>query len=444
MLSTVNDRVDGLSPLNRPKRDLAGSWYEATCRYSINADRLCGESTADVVVIGGGLTGASTALCLAERGVQVALLESRHFGGGASGRSGGQIIAGYSCGQDVLEKLVGMDTARELWHHSLAALDYTRERICRHAIDCDLRRGYLHVGVKPRHARALQQWAEHLEKVYGHGDLKFLSANALREQLQSGLYAAGVSDALSGHLHPLNYTLGLIKAAREAGATLYENSTVNQVNHDGVGKVTVETDEGRIRCEQVVYACNAYLDRLHSGLQRSIMPVGTYIVATEPLGESVASELIPRDVAVSDTNFVLDYYRLSADTRLLFGGRASYSTLKPMRLRASLNKRLLRVFPQLAGTRIEYVWGGFVAITRNRAPHIGRTPDNAYHAQGYSGQGMALAGYAGSLLADAILGDREKLACFERIPHKVFPGGGMMRTPVLVVAMAYHRLLDKL
>ncbi|MYH91538.1 MAG: FAD-binding oxidoreductase [Gammaproteobacteria bacterium] len=430
--------------MNRRDREPARSWYEATRRYRIDAGRIDGELQADVVVIGGGLTGASAALCLAERGVRVALLESRFFGWGASGRSGGQIIAGYSCDQRVLEKLAGLDTARELWEHSLAALDYTRERVRRHGIDCDLRSGYLHVGVKQRHARELAEWAEHLERVYGYPALVYHDGGALRARLQSNLYQAGVSDFQSGHLHPLNYTLGMVKAAGDAGAALYEDATVNRVVDGSGGASVVETDGGHIRCDCVVYACNAYLDRLHPGLRRLIMPVGTYIIATEPLGERVAGELIPGGAAVADTNFVLDYYRLSADTRLLFGGRVSYSTLEPIRLRESLERRMLRVFPQLAGTGVEFTWGGFVAITRNRAPHIGRLPGNAYHAQGYSGQGMALAGYAGSLLADAVMGERDGLACFGRIPHKAFPGGPMMRKPALVAAMAYHRLLDKL
>ena len=270
--------------MNRRDREPARSWYEATRRYKIDAGRLDGELQADVAVIGGGLTGASAALCLAERGVRVVLLESRSFGWGASGRSGGQIIAGYSCDQRMLEKLAGLDTARELWAHSLAALDYTRERVRRHGIDCDLRNGYLHVGVKRRHARELAEWAEHLERVYGYPALGYHDGEALRARLRSNLYLAGVSDSLSGHLHPLNYTLGMVKAAEDAGAALYEDATVNRVVEGSGGASLVETDGGRIRCDSVVYACNAYLDRLHPGLRRHIMPVGTYIVATEPLG----------------------------------------------------------------------------------------------------------------------------------------------------------------
>ncbi len=429
--------------VDRYDRKTAASYYEASKNWQIEAPELRGHHQADVVVIGGGLTGASTALCLAERGVSVALLESRHFGWGASGRSGGQIISGYAAEQSTLEKLVGLETARELWDHSIAAVEFTRNRIQRHKIKCDFEQGYLHVGAKQRHAAELNAWAEHMDKIYGHSILEYHDKRQLAEILGSGLYAGGVSDPGSGHLHPLNYTLGIARAAGEAGAVLYQNSPVLRVEKLGSSS-QVHTERGSIRCDSVVYACNAYLDRLNKNLQSTIMPVGTYIVATEPLGESTACSLISNNAAVSDTNFVLDYYRLSSDHRLLFGGRVSYSTLEPRKLSASLEKRMLRVFPQLAGTRIEFSWGGFVAITRNRAPHIGRLPNNHFFAQGFSGHGMALTAYVGSLLAQAVTGEQDQLNCFEQIPHKSFPGGPAMRMPALVVAMAYHRMLDHL
>ncbi|MGI9319310.1 MAG: NAD(P)/FAD-dependent oxidoreductase [bacterium] len=429
--------------MNRLDRNTAESYYEASKNRLIEAPELHGSHQADVVVIGGGLTGASTALSLAEKGVSVALIESRHFGWGASGRSGGQIISGYTADQSSLEKLVGLETARELWDHSLAAVEYTRSRIEQHQIDCDLERGYLHVGVKMRHARELEQWVEHMDKKYGHSILEYHSESQLKEVLGTDLYAGGVSDPGSGHLHPLNYSLGMAQAAKDAGAELFQNSPVTRVQEVG-SQIEVYCDQGSVHCDSVVYACNAYLDQLNMRLQNQIMPVGTYIVATEPLGEKTARSLISNNAAVADTNFVLDYFRLSADYRMLFGGRVSYSTLEPRRLSASLQQRMVRVFPQLAGTRIEYSWGGFVAITRNRAPHIGRLAHNCFFAQGFSGHGMALTGYVGSLLADAVSGKDDQLACFERIPHKAFPGGSAMRTPALVLAMAYHRMLDHL
>ena len=429
--------------MNPDDRQIPDSWYQASRRYSLQTAQLRGEQRADVVVIGGGLTGVSTALHLAEQGVDVVLLESRDFGWGASGRSGGQIIAGYSADQQVLEKLVGGDAARTLWDHSLAALAWTRERIARHRIQCDLTPGYLHVGIKPRHARELQQWMSHLSRHYGYDRLEYLERAQLRRVLGSEMYCGAVSDPGSGHLHPLNYCLGLAEAAQQAGARLYRDSAVTRVETAGRG-VSVRTAHGAVACEQVVYGCNAYLHRLEARLARTIMPVATCIIATEPLNNSVADGLIANREAVADTSMVLDYYRLSADNRMLFGGRVSYFALEPDRLTNALRRRMLQVFPQLASARIDFSWGGYVAITRNRAPHVGRLGDSAWFAQGFSGQGMALTGYLGSLLAGGIMGDTKPLEVFQKIPHKTFPGGAALRTPALVAAMTWRQLRDKL
>ena len=436
--------------MNYQDRQTADSYYQASRRYTIDAEQIRGSQRADVVVIGGGITGVSTALHLAEKGVDVALLESRHFGWGASGRSGGQIIVGYSAEQEDLEKLVGMDSARELWRHSVAAVEWTRRRIAQHHIDCDLTSGYLHVGVKRGQAGNLQKWAGHLAKTYDYPSLEYLDGSQLRQIIGSKLYSGAVSDSGSGHLHPLNYCLGLARAAQQAGARLYQDSAVIRVESSassgassGTSSTRVDTEFGSITCDQVVYACNAYLGRLQPHLAKMIMPVGTYIIATEPLREEIVSGLIANRAAVADTNLVLDYYRLSADNRMLFGGRVSYSTLEPHRLTRSLQRRMLRVFPQLGAARIDFSWGGYVAITRNRAPHIGQLNHSGWFAQGFSGHGMALTGYAGGLLADALMGNSATIECFRKIPHKAFPGGPALRTPALVVGMAYHRLLDK-
>ena len=419
------------------------SYYEASKNQVIDAPVLSGDLKTDVVVIGGGLTGCSTALHLAEAGAEVVQLEAAHYGWGASGRSGGQIINGYSVEQDDLEKMVGEITARELWDHSVEAVEYTLGLIERHKIDCDWQPGYLHVGVKPRHASELEEWAEHLSKHYDYDILQYLDQKQLREILSSELYSGGVADPGSGHLHPLNYCLGVAKAAQNAGANMYQHTRVQKVIQSANG-YRVETESGSIECQQVVYACNAYLDRLAPAIGNKIMPVGTYIVATEPLGETVARNLISNQSAVADTNFVLDYYRTSADHRLLFGGRVSYSTLEPRKLTQSLQTRMLRVFPQLAGVKIEFSWGGYVAITRNRAPHIGRQKDGTWFAQGFSGHGMALTGYVGRLLSKAVTGDDSHLKCFYQIPHASFPGGRLLRTPALVAAMSYYRMRDHL
>ncbi len=417
------------------------SYYAYTRNTKIDAAALHGNIQVDVLVIGGGLTGCSTALHLAEKGVDVAVVEARYFGWGASGRSGGQICNGFSAGEEALEKLVGMETAKALWMHSVRSVEYTRQLVKTHNINCDLTMGYLHCGVKPRQARALQKWVERRAKLYDYALMEYLPGTELRGYIGSDIYQGGVSDPGSGHLHPLNYCLGMARAARDAGARLLQNTVVRKVETSTGGKL-VHCANGTIKCDRVVYGCNAYIDHLAPEINAKIMPVGTYIVATEPLKEEVARQLISNRAAVSDTNFVLDYYRLSADNRLLFGGRVSYSTLEPFKLTRSLQRRMLRVFPQLAGVKIDFSWGGYVAITRNRAPHIGQLPDGSWFAQGYSGQGMALTGYMGKLLARALLGDRDGIACFEQIPHKTFPGGKALRMPVLVAAMGYYKLKD--
>ena len=425
------------------------SYYQHSRNLIIDVPQLQQHIEADVVVIGGGLTGCSTALHLASSGVDVAVVEARHFGWGASGRSGGQIINGFAADQAVLEKQLGMDMAKQLWWHSVQAVEYTRRLIETHNIDCDLSMGYLHVGVRQRHSTALQQWAERLTDIYNYSHMEYCDKNRLATLLDSDLYQGGVFDSASGHLHPLNYCLGLAKASAAAGARLWQNSTVVKVASTAAGKVVYVGNnhdrnhiEGKITCQQVVYACNAYVDKLAPEIGNKIMPVGTYIVATEPLQEEIANRLIANRAAVADSNFVLDYYRLSADNRMLFGGRVSYSTLEPRKLTRSLQRRMIRVFPQLQGIKIEFSWGGHVAITRNRTPHIGQMDDGCWFAQGYSGHGMALSGYMGKLLAQAILGNRTDLACFEQITHKTFPGGSLLRMPALVVAMSYYKLKD--
>ncbi|MDD9854680.1 MAG: FAD-binding oxidoreductase [Gammaproteobacteria bacterium] len=435
----------------------ADSYYAASRRYAVDAEALRGARKAEVAIIGGGITGVSAALHLAERGVDVALLEARQCGWGASGRSGGQILPGFAADQRAVERWVGREAARALWAHSAAAVAQTRARIARHRIDCDWTPGYLHAAVKPGQARDLQRWAEHLRAHYDCAGWRYLDRRQLREVLATSRYSGAVFDPHSGHLHPLNYCLGLAQAAQEAGARLYQNSAVTGVESDGAGAapanpITVRTAAGAVTCAQVIYACNAYLERLQPRLAAAIMPVGTYIIATEKLPAETANALIANRAAVADTNLVLDYYRLSADHRMLFGGRVSYSARQPRRLAQSLRRRMLAVFPQLAGARIDFAWGGLVAITRNRAPHIGRLDSDAgagrrWFAHGFSGHGMAMSGYAGGLLAAAVCGESRGLdgvADFRRIPHKNFPGGPALRAPLLVTVMAGRRLLDKL
>lgn len=416
------------------------SYYTDSAHPAPERPALGGDMEADVCVIGGGLAGLATALHLAERGYRVVLLEAERIGWGASGRSGGQAIYGYSCPMEKIVAQVGADIARRLWDISIEALDLMRERIERHSIDCDLHWGQLHVAIKPRQRNDLIAWKAEMEDDYGYDSLRFLERPDVEALLATRRYCAGLYDSRSGHLHPLNYTLGLAAAAEAAGAVLHERSAAIRIDRGEPARV--HTSSGSVRARYVAVCCNAYLDDLVPELRSRIMPVGTYIVATERLGEARISELMRENIAVSDINFVLDYFRRSEDHRLLFGGRVSYSGLDPFNTANATRTRMLNVFPQLADAKIEYAWGGYVDITMNRAPDFGRVTPNIYYLQGFSGHGIALTGMAGKLVAEAIAGQAERFDLFTKIRHHDFPGGRALRTPALVLAMLWFRLRD--
>ncbi len=418
------------------------SYYAASANQSFNFPALEGELKADVCVVGSGITGTTTALELAERGYSVIVLEANRVSWGASGRSGGQAIFGWAAEQDTLEKLVGKDDAQKLWGLSLEGLELVKQRIKKYNIDCDWQDGMAHVSLKPRQVDELANWYQSLSRDYGYKELELWDKPTLQENLASERYLSGMYDPNSGHLHPLNYTLGLVKAAHAAGAQFYEGSKVTRLEHGQL--VRVHTDKGSVTCEHLVLACNAYLEGLDRKVESRIMPAGTYIAASEPLGEERANELIRNNMAVCDINFVLDYYRRSADHRMLFGGRVSYSGLSPFNLEAVMRKRMAWVFPQLKDVKIDSTWGGFVDITMNRAPHFGRIAPNVYFAQGFSGHGIAATGLAGTLMAEAISATSERFNLFDRIPHMPFPGGRMLRTPAMMLGMTYYRIRDLL
>jgi gamma-glutamylputrescine oxidase len=395
-----------------------------------------------VCVVGGGIAGCSTALHLAQRGYRVALLESHRIGWGASGRSGGQAITGFASGQQKLVQQVGFENARRMWDISIEGLRLLGELVETHAIDCDLHWGQLHVAIKDRQRAELRQDLEEAGDRYGYHKLRYLERDAVQGLLATKRYVAAVYDSGSGHLHPLNYTLGLATAAQKAGVQIYENTTVTELKL--ADPATAITPAGRVKAKFVVLCCNAYGLPLVPALRSRIMPVGTYIVATEPLGEARITELIRENIAVTDINFVLDYFRRSADHRLLFGGRVAYSGRDAFDTAEATRKRMVRVFPQLKNTRIQYAWGGYVDITMNRAPDFGRVVPNVYYLQGFSGHGIALTGIAGKLVAEAIAGQTERFDLFAKLKHRDFPGGPMLRTPALMLAMLWYRMRDLL
>ena len=420
----------------------APTWYEASARSRSTWPTLDGDVRADVCVIGGGYTGLSCALHLAERGYRTVLLEARRIGNGASGRNGGQLGSGHRRDQMTLERELGAARARLLWSLAEEAKALVRARIARHGIECDLRPGIAIAAHRPRHARALAREADHLSARYGYDELEGLDRTALRAEVDSGDFWGGLLDRGAGHLHPLDYACGLARAAAEAGVDLREGTPVTRLAPGT--PCTVSAGPHTVTADAVVLACNGYLDALDPGCGRRVMPINNFILATEPLGEERARALIPNDVAVVDTRFVVNYFRLSRDGRLLFGGGETTSSRLPADPGPLVRRCMLRIFPQLADVGIDHVWGGTLAITRSRMPSIGRLEGGLYYAQGYSGHGVALATLGGALVAEAISGTLERFDVFARLPQRPFPGGPSLRWPTLALALAYGALRDRL
>ena len=420
----------------------APTWYEASARTSLIWPALDGDLRTDVCIIGGGYTGLSCALHLAERGYGTVLLEARRIGNGASGRNGGQLGSGHRRDQMTLERELGEEQARLLWTMAEAAKALVRDRIARHGIECDLKPGIAIAAHRPRHARALAREADHLHSRYGHDQIEVLDRAALRAEVASEDFHGGLLDKGAGHLHPLDYARGLARAAAGAGADIREGTPVTGLAPGS--PCTVSAGTHTVTADAVVLACNGYLDGLDSGLGGRIMPINNFILATEPLGAERAQALIAHDVAVVDTRFVVNYFRLSRDRRLLFGGGETTSSRLPADPSPLVRRCMLRIFPQLADVRIDHVWGGTLAITRTRMPSIGRLQGGLYYAQGYSGHGVALATLGGALIAEAIAGILERFDVFARLPQPSFPGGRLLRWPTLALALTYGALRDRL
>src|SRR5215213_1779131 len=393
------------------------SWYRATALPSPEYPQLTGDRQADVCIIGAGYTGLSAALELAKAGYRVVVLEAVTAGYGASGRNGGQICTGFSPGQAKIEAQLGREDAQRCFDMAEEAKALIEERISEYQIDCDMTWGYLHVASKPRKVRDLE------------------------EIIGTTIYHGALREGHAGHFHPLNYCIGLAGAARRAGVDIYEHSRVIRCETDAAPKAF--TEAGSVGAKYMIIACDAYVNRLVEKLYHAMMPVTSFLVATEKLGTDRVKNLIRDNEAVADTNWVLDYFRRSRDDRLLFGGRASYSTLEPRNLASNMKKRLIRIFPQIEDAAIEYSWGGPIGITYSRLPDMGRIGASTYYAHGYSGQGVGLANLYGKLMAEAIRGQAERFDLLARFKHLPFPGGPV-RLPMLVAAMAWYRLRDAL
>ncbi|MDQ2091261.1 NAD(P)/FAD-dependent oxidoreductase [Marimonas arenosa] len=425
---------------NDKRGALPPSWYAATAHEAPHRPMLKGEQRADVAIIGGGFTGLSAALHLAEAGFDVALLDAHRVGFGASGRNGGQLGSGQRLEQTEIERLMGMDDARRLWRLAEDAKDLVKALVARHTIDCDLKPGVAHACFSDREVTHEHAYADHLALHYGYNEIETLDATAMQALCPSPKYVGGTLDMGAGHLHPLNFALGLARAAEAAGARVYERSHVHQIREGAPNEVW--TEAGKLRATHVILAANGYLGGLNRKVAARVMPINNFIAATPPLGTE-AAKVLTRDVAVADTKFVVNYFRLTPDQRLLFGGGESYGYRFPD-IDRTVRKPMAEIFPHLADIPFDYTWGGTLAITMRRLPYLARAGKTVLSASGYSGHGVGTATHAGQLMARAIQGDAEGFDTMARIPTRPFPGGPAMRSPLLALAMTWYALRDRL
>ncbi|MBT1444575.1 FAD-binding oxidoreductase [Shewanella sp. JM162201] len=419
------------------------SFYFATAKEIYQYPVLDGVIDVDVCVVGGGFSGLNTAIELRQKGFSVALLEAKRVGWGASGRNGGELIRGIGHGLDQFRNDIGQEGVDAITQMGFEAVDIVRERVATHHIDCDLQMGYCDLAVKPRHMQELEAELEHLRAVGYRHELKLLDKSHIGEVIGSDCYQGALMDMGSGHLHPLNLALGEARVARELGVQIFEYSAASNIVKGE--RLKVQTERGEVRCDNLVLAGNAYIGhKLEPYVGGKVLPAGSYLLATEPLSPELQRQIIPQNMAFADMRIALDYFHLSADGRLLFGGLCTYSGKDPKDIEAALRPNLEKVFPALKGVRIDYQWGGMIGIGANRLPQLGRLPDapNILFAQAYSGHGVNATHMAGRLVADAIAGNSERFDIFAKVKHMTFPGGPALRSPLLAAGMLYHRFMD--
>ena len=418
------------------------SWYAASAGAAPSYTSLKGGTDADVCIIGAGYTGLSSAIHLAERGYKVVVLEANRVGWGASGRNGGHVGTGQRADQSSLEKWVGRETAGNLWQLGLDAVDLVCELVETHHIDCELGVGNLHMAAKASHAVDLEHEVNQLTRDYGYTKASYLNREELAELTSASGMHGGMLDMGARHLHPLKYAHGLACVASSLGVKIYEQSPA--VKWRDNAQVRVDTQEGSVTAKALVLACNGYLGKLAPTIAGNIMPINNFVIATEPLSPEQQRAVTRDNHSLSDSLFVINYWKLSGDGRLLFGGGENYTSRFPKDIKGFVRPYMLNIYPELADVKIDYGWGGTLGITMNRMPDFGRIGSRIFYAQGFSGHGVPTATMAGKLLAAAIDGDSEKFDLMASVPTHRFPGGTLLRWPGLVAGMLYYSLLDKL
>ena len=417
------------------------SWYAATADISPERPSLTGEASADVCIIGAGFTGLSAAWHLAQKGLDVVVLEAHRAGFGASGRNGGQVGSGYNLDQQTLEHKLGLDSAKALWALAEEAKEDIRTTSEAHIPEAHYTPGVAHGCYTARETKEEHRHADHLAKTYGYNAVESLEADSFRDLVKSPLYTGGTLDMGAGHIHPLRYALGLARLAEAAGACIFERSEVLEMTRGD--PTVVRTSQGRLKAGHVIVAGNGYLPNILGEVAAKVMPINSFICATEPLGDR-AAEVLTRDIAVADSKFVVNYYRMSEDKRFLFGGRENYGIGFPADISTALVARMVKLFPQLADAKIDYVWGGTLGITMTRLPAVQHIAPNVLSGAGFSGHGVALSGFVGKVMAEAIAGQAGRFDTMGLLDVPDFPGGTALRAPLLTLAMTWYALRDRL
>ena len=419
-----------------------GSFYKSSIRPFNSKDMLDDNIEVDICIVGGGLTGVSSAIHLAEKGYSVIICEARTIGWGASGRNGGQLGNGMRKDQFTIEKKLGFDLANELWKLGLESVQTAIDLINRYNIDCNIQKGVLTAGCFKSDIKEFEFEKNHLEKKYKYSELELINQDSIKNEINSDMYFSGLVNKGSYHINPLKFLIGLANQLKILNIKVYENTPITKIKNKK-SHIILYSNSKKIKSQKVIVGCNGYLDKLLGGIRNKFMPINNYVLATEPLGEKRAREIIKNNYAVCDTRFILDYYKFTEDWRLLFGAGETYTATFMHKSNEFVRKRMIKVFPTLANVKIDFSWGGTLAITTNRLPHFGELYDNKLiFAHGYSGHGLALSTLAGKLISEKISGESERFDFISKIKHIFIPGGDFLRRPIYSSAIFYYKLRD--